>query len=667
MQEISLFLPPYRSDVIEDGDDFGGSDVTHQRSNFDAVSGEPLNYAQSCGREDCDCKHVSSDAAEEKTNNVPDMNTVLRPEARWMCCLCYNNYPWTGRHHSDLCTYCQNHSKYSHSPHDCQLCFKYERSLDDESDWITYDRSAPSIEELRADSQLEPFVHRYDLTKNLVDAQQHPTPVQGWNDEFQRYLRSPCWDPAHQAYYRKHYDVAQGQWVFFDWLHRPTNESLQSRSDNIKGSSQTREPTNFADSSHQTSRTGASIVGTYSTDNPQAYESLDPAFKVRDSSFFKEGRVIAILFTEPAPNMRVNSSGISLVTYKEKVHTQVRRFIVVNLRHGFCFACPILTYGNKATKKKGVRSQEHAIAYSQGYSPTLLYGEEELSKDPICIVMLQGERPLSKESRICFGIHHPIQHNVKVKHIGDVETSQVPTLLGYWKMENIEFGGNPAEADAEASEKKKDPHAFHPKKNPHGFDAKQHPDGYHPDHNAFGYHPKLNPYGFHREETPHAYHPTYNQFGFHKQHNIIGYHPKKGPYGFHPDKNPHGYHPDFKPFCYHPELNAEGYHSRDNPQAYHPDVNRFRHHSAENPHGFHNKLNPYGYHDQHNPYGYHPVHSPQGYHPKYNPSAYHPKYQTVVPQQAPAISQEQVYDVDSDDEEEEDSDEDEIVVEPPLA
>ncbi|KAH7091472.1 hypothetical protein FB567DRAFT_518766 [Paraphoma chrysanthemicola] len=509
-------------------------------------------------------------------------------------------------------------------------------------------------------------------------AQQHPIPTQEWNEQFQRYLSSPHWDEQRGAYFRTHFVPDRQKWELFDWLPGEGRERADSahtttrtdaRNHNFSANAHaSRGSGNAASSAH--TKKGATIVGSYTTANPQTFETLDPTFVVRHSSFFVEGRVIAILFTEPAGNTtQVYNSAISYVNYKEKVHTQIRRFIVVALRHGFCFACPIFTYNNKATKKNGVRPQEHAIAYSQGFSPTLLYGEEELRKDPICIVMTQGERPLSKESRICFGIHHPIQHNVKVKHIGDVQTLQVPTLLGYWKMENIEFGGNPAEADAEASEKKRDPHAFHPKKNPYGFDAEQHPDGYHPDHNAFGYHPKFNPYGFHREEKPYAYHPTYNQFGFHKQHNIIGYHPKKSPYGFHPDKNPHGYHPEFKPFCYHPEQNAEGYHSRDNPQAYHPEVNRFCHHSAENPHGFHSKLNPYGYHDQHNPYGYHPLHSPHGYHPKHNPSAYHPKYQTVVPQQASAIAQGQVYDVDSDDDEEEedDSDEgDEIVAEPPL-
>lgn len=50
--------------------------------------------------------------------------------------------------------------------------------------------------------------------------------------------------------------------------------------------------------------------------------------------------------------------------------------------------------------------------------------------------MNQGERNLSNASRIFFGIHHPIQYNVKVKDLGYVYPNEVPRFLGYWTMEN---------------------------------------------------------------------------------------------------------------------------------------------------------------------------------------------------------------------------------------
>lgn len=96
---------------------------------------------------------------------------------------------------------------------------------------------------------------------------------------------------------------------------------------------------------------------------------------------------------------------------------------------------PIFTYNNQGTKKSGVEPDEHAVAYTYGKAPTLLPGEDELSKDPICIVMNEGEKPLSIASRIFFGIHHPIQYNVKVKDLGYVHPDHLVNLLGYWAME----------------------------------------------------------------------------------------------------------------------------------------------------------------------------------------------------------------------------------------
>ncbi|CAN9457044.1 unnamed protein product [Alternaria alternata] len=51
--------------------------------------------------------------------------------------------------------------------------------------------------------------------------------------------------------------------------------------------------------------------------------------------------------------------------------------------------------------------------------------------------MSSGEKPLAQASRIYFGIHHPIQYNVKVKDLGVVHQDWLTTFLGYWNMENI--------------------------------------------------------------------------------------------------------------------------------------------------------------------------------------------------------------------------------------
>ncbi|EDU42931.1 conserved hypothetical protein [Pyrenophora tritici-repentis Pt-1C-BFP] len=115
---------------------------------------------------------------------------------------------------------------------------------------------------------------------------------------------------------------------------------------------------------------------------------------------------------------------ITTIRFGEMVHAQIRRFIVVQQKREFCYALPIFTYNKQGTKKPGVVPSEHAIAYSYGYEPILLPGEARLEKDPICIVSNDSE-PLSTASRIYFGIHHPIQYNVKVKDLGGYRTRRL--------------------------------------------------------------------------------------------------------------------------------------------------------------------------------------------------------------------------------------------------
>jgi len=86
--------------------------------------------------------------------------------------------------------------------------------------------------------------------------------------------------------------------------------------------------------------------------------------------------------------------------------------------------------------KNGVSPSEHAIAFSHEYAAVLLPNESPELKSPICIVMSNGEMPLAAASRIYFGIHHPIQYNVKVKEIGVVHPDWMSTFLKHWKTEN---------------------------------------------------------------------------------------------------------------------------------------------------------------------------------------------------------------------------------------
>ncbi|EDU41668.1 conserved hypothetical protein [Pyrenophora tritici-repentis Pt-1C-BFP] len=377
--------------------------------------------------------------------------------------------------------------------------------------------------------------------------------------------------------------------------------------------------------------------------SPQRWNSAQnprtpPGYYVRSRDFFIEGRVFAVIMNETAgdtsrPLDYNTSRSLNKVRFNNNwVYTNTRRFIVVRKKREFCYACPIFTYSGRATTKSGVVPGEHSIVYSRGTDPTLLNGEYGITKPPIVVDMTAGENYLQFASRIYFGIHHPIQYNVKVKDVGQVPEEAIPLLIGNWREENRADQDSRQSAsvtdlaevdeedeageEEEEEEKPVDSYIYH---------ARYNVKGYHPQISPYSYHPTHNLYGWHETLAPECYHPEHNKEGFHYTGNRCGYHSVS---------NPFGYNSQIAPDNYHPELNPEGYHSEKNPTGYHPISNPTVYSSKRNPHAYHQTKNPYGYstvyyhayHPVHNPHGYHYLHNPYGYDPNSNPTAYHPQY-----------------------------------------
>ena len=86
-----------------------------------------------------------------------------------------------------------------------------------------------------------------------------------------------------------------------------------------------------------------------------------------------------------------------------------------------------------------VSSEEHAIMFSyhhDSYQPQLLPNEAPLSKEPICMVMAEGQEVLPVSSRICFGTLKSVQYNIKVKDIGYVHPKYLLKFSNYWDVEH---------------------------------------------------------------------------------------------------------------------------------------------------------------------------------------------------------------------------------------
>ncbi|CAO2658332.1 Nn.00g060550.m01.CDS01 [Neocucurbitaria sp. VM-36] len=150
MQEIALFLPPYRPDMFDKDDDLNGSDVTHRQSNNDVVSGDLKNFMEYCNRKDCDCK---------QDGKYADV------EYRWTCCNCGGDCRIARDTGSSLC---HDHRRGSDGACKCSVyTVTRETEIQDSSniDWShllddtsVYDRSDATDEELFTDERLQSFI-----------------------------------------------------------------------------------------------------------------------------------------------------------------------------------------------------------------------------------------------------------------------------------------------------------------------------------------------------------------------------------------------------------------------------------------------------------------------------------------------------------------------------
>jgi hypothetical protein len=171
MQEIALFLPPYRSDIFERDDDSKQSDATHRRSSPDEIPPDD-DFVSVCSRKTCDCKRRSTVDSEDLQLPEPQAEAHPGKEGRWTCCLCGNNYMFLAT--QAKCTYrpCNSHRPCNN----CDLYWYDYSSAGDWSSWLgatsIYDRSKASNEELIADERLHFLVLHFAGFKSEIIEEQ---------------------------------------------------------------------------------------------------------------------------------------------------------------------------------------------------------------------------------------------------------------------------------------------------------------------------------------------------------------------------------------------------------------------------------------------------------------------------------------------------------------
>jgi hypothetical protein len=176
------------------------------------------------------------------------------------------------------------------------------------------------------------------------------------------------------------------------------------------------------------------IVGT-----PGDSEPLDPKYRPRRHdyrTFFSEGRVFSTLWTDPISSKTTNSNQtfVSDTTYGEKVHTKIRRFVVVIQRDSYCNCLPVTSYEGRGTKKHGISLEEHSQIYSDRHPPKRVNG---MSKKALRVLVSKGAPKIKDSSLVNYGRIYTVECNVKVMDIGTLDDYSRKLLLEYYHDDNF--------------------------------------------------------------------------------------------------------------------------------------------------------------------------------------------------------------------------------------
>ncbi|KAF4627005.1 hypothetical protein G7Y89_g11151 [Cudoniella acicularis] len=157
----------------------------------------------------------------------------------------------------------------------------------------------------------------------------------------------------------------------------------------------------------------------YSSTAKEGRKALDDGFQVRrldHRHFFSPGRVFLTLWTEQFGGASTTpDTSVSVVVFGEKVHSKIRRFIVVRDNDRFCTCLPIVTYVN-GSKKTGTNLEDHGIIYAQS-PPQQISG---ITKRPVRVNTAK-DTSFKNTSLINYARAYTIEKNVKVKDCGELD------------------------------------------------------------------------------------------------------------------------------------------------------------------------------------------------------------------------------------------------------
>ncbi|KAG9230901.1 hypothetical protein BJ875DRAFT_384153, partial [Amylocarpus encephaloides] len=164
---------------------------------------------------------------------------------------------------------------------------------------------------------------------------------------------------------------------------------------------------------------------------PGDKEKLDPRYQVRNhdyKKFFRPGRVFSTLWTVPASGTTNNNETfISVVKFGEKVHTKIRRFVVIKQKSKNCTCLPVTSYEGRGYKKPDIDLNEHGSIYTSKRPKTV----PEIMKRALKVILSKGAEHLRDPSLINYGCPYTVETNVKVMDVGTLDGDSLRLLEDY--------------------------------------------------------------------------------------------------------------------------------------------------------------------------------------------------------------------------------------------
>jgi hypothetical protein len=152
------------------------------------------------------------------------------------------------------------------------------------------------------------------------------------------------------------------------------------------------------------------------------------------SRFFKKGRVIKVLWTEPAGNVSESEDSFVIPSrFGEKAFAKIRRFVVVREMQDCCWCLMLNTHHSKGASKAGVNPDNYAAVFPLG-GTFQLGPDENLTKEPFPIKVEVSGESISPKSRLNFGRIYTLEHNIRVKKVGRIPDQYLQQLDDYFSQ-----------------------------------------------------------------------------------------------------------------------------------------------------------------------------------------------------------------------------------------